>query len=68
MVNRYMKRCSTSLNIREMPIKITMRYLSTPIRMTIIKKTIASVDKEVEKREHLYTVGRNINWYGHNGK
>ena len=69
MANRYMKRSSISLVIREMQIKITMRDHFILVTIVIIKKReMTNTDGDVKKWEPLCTISRNVNWCSLSGE
>jgi hypothetical protein len=60
MASKYMKKCSTSLAIKQMQIKAALKFHLNPARMTIIKgSSNNNTGKDVGKQEPLYTTGDN---------
>ena len=64
----HMKRCLTSLIIREMKIKTTSQYHLTPSRMAITSKSTNKHAGVVDKGKPPYTAGADVNWYNYYGK
>lgn len=66
MTNNHIKSCSTLL-MRELPIKTTIRYHYTPTRKTEMKIS-PNVGKDVEELPLSYFAGMSIKWYDYFGE
>jgi hypothetical protein len=67
MAKKHLKKCVKFFVIREMQIKMTLRFL-TQIRMLRSKIQVSTyADYDVEKEEHSSIAGGIANWYNSSG-
>ena len=68
MTEKHLKKCSKSLAIRKIQIKMTPRLLYLiPEWLRLQPQVTVHVGEDVEKEEHSSIVGRIVNWYNNSG-
>lgn len=59
--------CKPLKNGQNQEIKTAMKYYYTPIRMAKVKNS-DNTDEDVEKLDHSYIFGGNVQWHSHSGR